>query len=108
MNKTYTVSVSRDGKWWMTAVRTLDVLTQARRIDDVPTAAKELIALETGVALVEIEQRIELEPGERISQSVSPRSRHSEHVWPRAKPLSKQAPRHSRRGSPTPRYPSET
>ena len=65
MNKTYTVSVTRDGKWWMIAVPELDALTQARRIDDVATAAKELIALETGVSLadVEIEQHIELEPG---------------------------------------------
>ena len=65
MNKTYTVSVTRDGKWWMIAVPELDALTQARRIDDVATAAKELIALETGVSLadVEIDQHIELEPG---------------------------------------------
>lgn len=49
----------------MIAVPELDALTQARRIDDVHTAAKELIALETGVALadVEIEQHIQLEPG---------------------------------------------
>lgn len=110
MNKTYTVSVTRDGKWWMIAVPELDALTQARRIDDVPTAAKELIALETGVALadVEIEQHIELEPGERISRSASPRSQHSEHVWPRTKPASKPAPRPSRRSSPPLRYPSAT
>ncbi|OZE81381.1 HicB family toxin-antitoxin system [Rhodococcoides fascians] len=65
MSKTYTVSITRDGKWWMIAVPELDALTQARRIDDVATAAKELIALETGVSLsdVEIEQHIELEPG---------------------------------------------
>ncbi|MCX6489388.1 HicB family toxin-antitoxin system [Rhodococcus sp. IEGM 1401] len=65
MSKTYTVSITRDGKWWMITVPELDALTQARRIDDVATAAKELIALETGVALadVEIEQHIELEPG---------------------------------------------
>lgn len=65
MSKTYSVSVTRDGKWWMIAVPELDALTQARRLGDVATNARELIALETGVALdeVEIEQRIELEPG---------------------------------------------
>ena len=65
MGKVYSVSVTRDGKWWMIAVPELDALTQARRIDDVPTMAKELIALETGVALaeVDIDQSIQLEPG---------------------------------------------
>jgi hypothetical protein len=65
VGKIYSVSVTRDGKWWMIAVPELDALTQARRIDDVPTMAKELIALETGVALAEvaIDQRIQLEPG---------------------------------------------
>lgn len=72
MSKTYTVSVTRDGKWWMIAVPELDALTQARRIEDVPTAAKELIALEIGVALadVEIDQHIEL-GGEDLAPLIS-------------------------------------
>lgn len=85
MSQTYTVSVTRDGKWWMIAVPELDALTQARRIDDVPTAAKELIALETGVALadVEIDQHIELEPGGedlavRIAEIANQRARLAE------------------------------
>nr|WP_181715718.1 HicB family toxin-antitoxin system [Cryobacterium sp.]QJS06164.1 antitoxin HicB [Cryobacterium sp.] len=83
MSKTYTVSVTRDGKWWMIAVPELDALTQARRVDDVPTAAKELIALETGVALadVEIDQHIEL-GGEdlavRIAEITTQRARLAE------------------------------
>ncbi|MDJ0363117.1 HicB family toxin-antitoxin system [Rhodococcus sp. H29-C3] len=72
MSKIYSVSVTRDGKWWMISVPELDALTQARRIDDVPTMARELIALETGVALdeVEIEERIELASGEDLSTRV--------------------------------------
>jgi hypothetical protein len=83
VSKTYTVSVTRDGKWWMIAVPELDALTQARRVDDVPTAAKELIALETGVALadVEIDQHIEL-GGEdlavRIAEITTQRARLAE------------------------------
>lgn len=65
MSTTYKVEVTRDGKWWMIAIPELNALTQARRIEDVPTMARELIALETGVALtdVAIEQRIELVTG---------------------------------------------
>ncbi|MDV7991615.1 HicB family toxin-antitoxin system [Rhodococcus sp. IEGM 1374] len=65
MSTTYKVEVTRDGKWWMISIPELDALTQARRIDDVPVMARELIALETGVALtdVAIEQRIELVTG---------------------------------------------
>ena len=65
MSTTYKVEVTRDGKWWMISIPELDALTQARRIDDVPVMARELIALETGVALtdVAIEQRIELVAG---------------------------------------------
>ncbi|OZC83501.1 HicB family toxin-antitoxin system [Rhodococcus sp. 06-418-1B] len=49
----------------MIAIPELDALTQARRIEDVPTMARELIALEAGVALadVAIDQRIELVAG---------------------------------------------
>ncbi|MGU3438285.1 HicB family toxin-antitoxin system [Actinomycetes bacterium M1A6_2h] len=83
MSTTYTVSVTRDGKWWMIAVPELDALTQARRIDDVPTAAKELIALETGVALadVNIEQHIELggeDLAPRLSEIATQRARLAE------------------------------
>ncbi|MFC8181612.1 HicB family toxin-antitoxin system [Rhodococcus sp. NPDC057297] len=73
MSTAYKVEVTRDGKWWMIAIPELDALTQARRIDDIPTMARELIALETGVALadVAIEQRIELAAGgEDLAQRV--------------------------------------
>lgn len=65
MSTTYKVEVTRDGKWWMIAIPELGALTQARRIEDIPTMARELIALEAGVALadVAIEQRIELVAG---------------------------------------------
>ncbi len=56
----------------MIAVPELDALTQSRCIDDVSTMARELIALETGVALdqVDIEQRIELASGEDLGARV--------------------------------------
>ncbi|MBY6348760.1 HicB family toxin-antitoxin system [Rhodococcoides corynebacterioides] len=66
MSTTYTVSVTRDGEWWMVAVRELDALTQARRLGDVDTAARELVLLETGTALdeVSIDMHVELTAGD--------------------------------------------
>ncbi|SFA57014.1 hypothetical protein SAMN05444374_11156 [Rhodococcoides kroppenstedtii] len=66
MSTTYTVSVTRDGEWWMVAVPELDALTQARRLGDVDTAARELVALETGTALdeVSIDVHVELTAGD--------------------------------------------
>ncbi|MBY6366941.1 HicB family toxin-antitoxin system [Rhodococcus corynebacterioides] len=50
----------------MVAVPELDALTQARRLGDVDTAARELVALETGTALdeVSIDVHVELAAGD--------------------------------------------
>lgn len=61
MSTTYTVSVTRDGEWWMVAVPELDALTQARRLGDVDTAARELVALETGTAVDEVSIDVHVE-----------------------------------------------
>jgi len=45
MDKVYDVEVSRYGKWWMVAVPELDLLTQARRLSEVETSARECIAV---------------------------------------------------------------
>lgn len=77
MTKAYTVDITRDGKWWMVAVPELHALTQARRIEDVATAATELVALETGVAIadVEIEQHmLSLRKGTALGE------------WPKSRP----------------------
>ncbi|MEU4195731.1 hypothetical protein AB0E69_27775 [Kribbella sp. NPDC026611] len=49
--KTYEVTVSRDGRWWMVSIPELDGLTQARRLDEVEQMAREYIALATDVPL---------------------------------------------------------
>ncbi len=41
----YAVTVTREGKWWMIAVPELDGLTQARRLSEVETMARSLIAV---------------------------------------------------------------
>jgi hypothetical protein len=48
---TYDVHVTRDSKWWMISVPAVDGLTQARRISDVTTMARELIAVTLDVPL---------------------------------------------------------
>jgi hypothetical protein len=41
----YTANVTREGRWWMVAVPQIDALTQARRLGEAGTMARELIAL---------------------------------------------------------------
>lgn len=42
---TYHVHVTREGKWWMIAIPELKGLTQARRLSEVDTMAREWIAV---------------------------------------------------------------
>lgn len=42
---TYTVRVTREGKWWMIHVPDLDGLTQARRLGEAEDMARSLIAI---------------------------------------------------------------
>lgn len=43
--KTYDVTVTREGKWWMIHVPALDGLTQARRLSEIKSMAVSLIAV---------------------------------------------------------------
>jgi hypothetical protein len=40
----YEVRVTRDDRWWLVTVPALDAVTQARRLADVDTRARDLIA----------------------------------------------------------------
>jgi len=51
MTKTYTATVTREGRWWMVAIPEIDGLTQARRIDEAELMARELIAVTLDVPL---------------------------------------------------------
>lgn len=52
--KTYDVTVTREGRWWMVEIPELDGLTQARRLDEVETMAREYIAVTLDVALSKV------------------------------------------------------
>ena len=43
--KTYNVTVTREGKWWMIDVPAIDGLTQARRLSEIKDMAVSLIAI---------------------------------------------------------------
>jgi hypothetical protein len=63
---TYRVVVAREGKWWMVHVPDLDALTQARRLGEVESMARSLIALILDVAPDSIAIAVELEAVEDI------------------------------------------
>lgn len=51
----YTAHVRREGRWWMVAVPEVGGLTQARRLADVVTMARELVAVCLDVAPEDME-----------------------------------------------------
>lgn len=48
--KTYDITVTREGKWWMVAVPAIDGLTQARRLSEIKDMAVSLIAITLDVS----------------------------------------------------------
>lgn len=59
--KTYAVNVTRDGKWWMVAIPEINGLTQARRLSEAETMAREYIALSTDVPIADVAVRIAIQ-----------------------------------------------
>lgn len=52
--KTYDVTVTRDGKWWMVEIPEIDGLTQARRLDEAEDMAREYVAVTLDLPLSEV------------------------------------------------------
>jgi len=50
----YKIEIVRDGRWWMVHVPEIDGVTQARRLSEAETMAREYIALDQGVPYDEI------------------------------------------------------
>jgi hypothetical protein len=50
----YKVEIAREGRWWMIHIPAVNGLTQARRLAEAPTMAREYIALDRGIPLREI------------------------------------------------------
>lgn len=51
---TYEALVARDGKWWMVSLPAIDGLTQARRLSEATTMAREYIAASQDIPLEEV------------------------------------------------------
>ena len=66
MSTTYTATVAREGRWWMIAVPDVDGITQARRLTDVPTMARELIAVSLNIPADDVDVTIVHQPVDGI------------------------------------------
>lgn len=57
----YTARVTREGRWWMVAVPEVDGLTQARRLSEVVSMARSLIAVTLDVDPDDVEVTLSIE-----------------------------------------------
>ena len=53
----FTIEITRDGRWWMVRIPEIGGLTQARRLAEADTMAREYIALDQNLPLPEIAVR---------------------------------------------------
>lgn len=58
---TYTVSVTREGRWWIVRVPEIDQVSQAQRLSEVTKAARELIAVTFGVTMSTVSVLVRVE-----------------------------------------------
>lgn len=58
----YDVEIYREGKWWMVDIAALDLLTQARRLSDTESAAREAIAVTEGKNPASVELSVRMRP----------------------------------------------
>jgi PHD/YefM family antitoxin component YafN of YafNO toxin-antitoxin module len=73
MSSTYAVTVAREGRWWVITIPDVGAVTQARRLVDVPTMARELIAVSLAIPNDDIELVIAMEAGaarDRLEEAI--------------------------------------
>lgn len=58
MTHEYKVELTRDGRWWLVHIPEIDGVTQARRLAEAPTMAREYIALDRGIRLRDVKVEI--------------------------------------------------
>lgn len=62
----YVARVRREGRWWIVEVPEIGEVTQARRIRDVTSAARELIAVTLDLPLESVDVAVDIEPIEGV------------------------------------------
>jgi hypothetical protein len=65
-DRTYTVTVTREGRWWMVHIPELDGLTQARRLAEAELMSREWIAVTLGVPLNDVSVEVTVERVGRV------------------------------------------
>ncbi|OBG25436.1 hypothetical protein [Mycobacterium sp. E3198] len=50
----FKIEIKREGRWWMVYIPEIDGVTQARRLAEAPTMARDYIALDRGIPVSEI------------------------------------------------------
>ena len=69
--KTYTAIVTREGKWWMVAIPEINGLTQARRLAEAETMARDYIAVTLDVPISSVDVVLAVENIEGIDVAAS-------------------------------------
>lgn len=59
MKREHKIHIERDGRWWMVHIPELNGLTQARRLSEAETMAREWIAVSTGTPIKDITVRVD-------------------------------------------------
>lgn len=63
MKQAYSVTVTRDGKWWMVSIPSVRGLTQARRLSEAETMAKEFISANEDIPIEDVEVELRVRVG---------------------------------------------
>ena len=94
--RTYQVTVTKDGRWWLISVPAIDGLTQARKIGEIEQMARELIAVTLDVRLSKVRVSVVIETVGAV-EAVAARARKIEADRRKARQLNRQADEDARR-----------
>ena len=109
----FKIEVTRDGRWWMVHIPEIDGLTQARRLSEAETMAREYIALDRNLPYDDIKvETASIRTDEPEIREILEMARQIRNMRVHAQELEQRStstkPNSSRTGSPPTAYPSAT